>query len=185
MRKILVVAAVFLGVLSVQAQEKIINIQKTDGTNAKTRVADFKQISFLAVDAGTQGLLVKTSGGETATVLFETNPVVTISNGRLVVKSGTADKVEFEITDIAEIQFGDASGETGINGVEGLTYVLQQGEIVFRGVPEGVKPIVYSIDGRRIPAPPCRSGELRFSRTTLGTGIFIVKVGTFSVKIQF
>ena len=27
--------------------------------------------------------------------------------------------------------------------------------------------------------------ELRLSRTTLGSGIFIVKVGTFTIKIKF
>lgn len=78
MRKILVVATLFLGVLSVQAQEKVMNVQKKDGTSAQTRVAELKQISFLTVDEGGQGLLVKTLGGETAAVLFEAHPVVTI-----------------------------------------------------------------------------------------------------------
>ena len=185
MRKILCLAALFLGVLSVQAQEKVLNIQKTDGTSTQTRVADLKQISFLTVDEGGQGLLVKTLDGETAAVLFETNPVVTVSSGKLIVKSSSADAVEFEITDIAEIQFGDASGATAISDLEGFACVLQDGGVLLRGIPKGVVPRVYSIDGRSIPTPPFLGGELRLDRATLGTGIYIVKVGKFSTKIQF
>ena len=184
MRKILVVATLFLGALSGQAQEKVMNIQKTDGTTNQTRVADLKQISFLTVDEGGQGLLVKTLGGETTAVLFETNPVVTISSGKLIVKSSSAEAVEFEITDIAEIQFGDASDASAISDLEGFACVLQDGGVLLRGIPNSVKPRVYSIDGRSLPTPHFRGGELRLSRATLGTGIFIVKVGTFSTKIQ-
>lgn len=184
MRKILVVATLFLGALSGQAQEKVMNIQKTDGTTDQTRVADLKQISFLTVDEGGQGLLVKTLGGETTAVLFETNPVVTISSGKLIVKSSSAEAVEFEITDIAEILFGDASDASAISDLEGFACVLQDGGVLLRGIPNSVKPRVYSIDGRSLPTPHFRGGELRLSRATLGTGIFIVKVGTFSTKIQ-
>ena len=184
MRKILVVATLFLGVLTVKAQEKVMNIQKTDGTTSQTRVADLKQISFLTVEEGGQGLLVKTMGGETTAVLFETNPVVTISSGKLTVKSSSANSVQFEISDIAEIKFGDASDDTAVSQLEGFACVLQDGCVLLRGIPGGIKPCVYSTDGRSIPTPPFRDGELRLSRATLGTGIFIVKVGKFSTKIQ-
>ena len=185
MRKTLVVATLFLGVLSGKAQEKVMNILKTDGTSTQTRVADLKQISFLTVDEGGQGLLIKTLGGETAAILFKTNPVVTISSGKLTVKSSSADAVEFEITDIAEILFGEASDPTAIRELKGFACVLQNGGALLRGIPKGIKPHVYSLDGRSIPTPPFSNGELQLNRATLGTGIFIVKVGTFSTKIQF
>ena len=184
MRKILVLAALFLGGLSSQAQEKVMNTQKTDGTIAQTRVADLKQISFLTVDEGGQGLLVKTSGGETTAVLFEASPVVTVSSGKLTVKSSSADAVQFEISDIVEIQFGDASDATAISNLEGFACVLQDGGVLLRGIPKGVKPRICSIDGRSLPTPPFSDGDLRLSRATLGTGVFIVKVGKFSTKIQ-
>lgn len=184
MRKILIVATLFLSVLSVQAQEKVMNILKTDGTTTQTRVADLKQISFLTTSEGGQGLLVKTSGGETAAVLFEANPVVTVSNGKLTIKSDSADPVQIEITDIAEILFGDATDATAISKHEGFACVLQNGGLLLRNIPAGVKPLIYSIDGRSLPTPHVSGGELRLSRTALGTGVFIVKVGTFSTKIQ-
>ncbi len=46
MRKILVVAALFLGALSGQAQEKVMNIQKTGGARTQTRVAEVKEIDI-------------------------------------------------------------------------------------------------------------------------------------------
>ena len=184
MRKILFVVTLFLGALTGQAQEKVMNVLKTDGTTAQTRVAELKQISFLTVYEGGQGILVKTTGGETATVLFEANPVVTISSGKLIIKSSSADALEFQVTDIAEIMFGDTSGGTAISELEGFACVLQDGCVLLRGIPEDAEPRVCTIDGRTFPTPPIRGGELRLSRATLGTGIFIVKVGTFSAKIK-
>lgn len=160
------------------------NILKTDGTHAQTRVADLQQISFLAVDAGSQGLLVKTKGDETVKVLFESNPVVTISNGKLNIKPSSAEAIEMEITDIAEIVFGDASDASSIAKPEGFVCVMQDGCVLLRGIPEGVQPLVYSLDGRSLPTPPLQGDELRLNRKTLGTGFFIVKVGTFATKIR-
>ena len=185
MRKILVVTTLFLGVLTGRAQEKVMNIQKTDGTITQTRVADLKQISFLAVEDDGQGLLVKTSDGEMAAVLFESNPVVTVSSGKLTIKSSSADAVEFEIENIAEIQFGDVSEVTAIAGPEGTTCVVQDGCVLLRDIPTGIEPRICTADGRSIPVPPFAGNQLRLSRATLGTGIFIVRIGAFSAKIKF
>ena len=184
MKRIFVIATLLLGTLAVHAQEKVMNVQKKDGTSAQTRVADLSQINFLTVDAGDQGLQVKTIGGETAAVRFESHPVVTVSRGKLVVKSEPADTLEFEITDIAEILFGKAGDQTAITPTEGFAYVMQKDCLLLRSIPKGVNPYVYTIDGRRLPTPPLQGNELRLSRATLGKGIFIVKVGSFSAKIS-
>ena len=183
MRKILAVT-LSLCILPIHADEKVMNIQKKDGTTMQTRVADLKQINFLTTNEGGQGLLVKTQDGETAAILFKTVPVVTIANGKLTVKSTYADPVEFEITDIAEIQFGDKSEVTAINLPKGLTCVLQEGGTLLRGIPEGVQPRLYSLDGRILPTPPVEEGELQLNRSTLGSGVFIVKIGSLATKIQ-
>ena len=183
MRKILAVT-LSLCILPIHADEKVMNIQKKDGTTMQTRVADLKQINFLTTNEGDQGLLVKTQDGETTAILFKTVPVVTIASGKLIVKSTYADPVEFEITDIAEIQFGDKSEVTAINLPKGLTCVLQEGGILLRGIPEGVQPRLYSLDGRNLPTPPVEEGELQLNRSTLGSGVFIVKIGSLATKIQ-
>ena len=61
MKKILVVATLFLGASSGQAQEKVINILKTDGTSTQTRMSDLKQICFLTSDDTT--MLTKLTNG--------------------------------------------------------------------------------------------------------------------------
>ena len=183
MRKILAVT-LSLCILPIHADEKVMNIQKKDGTTMQTRVADLKQINFLTTNEGGQGLLVKTQDGETAAILFKTVPVVTIASGKLTVKSTYADPVEFEITDIAEIQFGDKLEAAAINLPKVLTCVLQEGGTLFRGIPEGVQPRLYSLDGRNLPTPPVEEGELQLNRSTLGSGVFIVKIGSLATKIK-
>ncbi|MBR4644130.1 MAG: discoidin domain-containing protein [Bacteroidaceae bacterium] len=61
MRKTLIVAAIFLAALSGQAQEKVMNILKTDGTSTQTRVADIKEINILNVDKTT--MIMKGTNG--------------------------------------------------------------------------------------------------------------------------
>lgn len=184
MKRIIFVTTLFLGSLPGIAQEKVINILKTDGTNTQTRVADLKQISFLANEKSDQGILIKTLGGETAAILFESNPVVTIANSKMAIKSSTADALEFEISDIAEIQFGDASNKDGIKQPNGFAYVMQEDGAILRGIPEGIVPQVYTLDGYALPTPTIHQGELLLNHSTLGKGIFIIKVGSFSTKIQ-
>ncbi|MEE1310170.1 MAG: hypothetical protein UHJ41_08805 [Bacteroidaceae bacterium] len=106
MRKTLFAALLSLCAFAGNAQEKVMNIVKTDGTRIQTRVEELKQISFLTVSEGGEGLVVKTIGGGTASILFEESPVVTIQKGKLTIKPKTTDAVEFEITDIEEIVFG-------------------------------------------------------------------------------
>lgn len=184
MKKIFVFVMLAFATMTCQAQEKVINVQMTDGTVAQTRAAELDEITFLTLEEGGQGLIVKTVGGETARVLFEANPVVTISNGKMVVKSDPSVKQEFVITDIEEILFGDATDPAGIDRVDGFAFVLQKEGALLRGIPENVKPRVYSVDGRSIPLPHYTGGELLLTRESLGTGVFIVKVGTFTTKIM-
>lgn len=69
MRQFLVEATIFLCALSGQAQEKVMNILKTDGTSTHTRVADLKQINFFTVDEGHDVMLEKFNNGAS----FRTN----------------------------------------------------------------------------------------------------------------
>ena len=50
MKRNLIVATLLLCTMPTLAQEMVMKVQKTDGTTAKTRVADLKQITFLGTD---------------------------------------------------------------------------------------------------------------------------------------
>lgn len=184
MKAILFVAAMCFASMTVRAQEKVMNVQKADGTTSQMRVADINKISFLVADAENSGLLLKMTGGEVVSVLFESNPVVTLGSGKLTITSDADESKQFEIGDIAEITFGDASGATSIARTEGFSCVVQGDGIVLRGLPKGAKVQVCSLDGRVLPVPESSSDELRLSRQTLGSGVFIVKAGSFSAKIK-
>lgn len=184
MKKLFVLATLLSGALMTQAQEKVMKVQKKVGTVSATRVADVKQITFLAIDAAEQGFQVNTLGGQTVAVLFETTPVVTLTSGKLTVKPQSGDTMQFEITDIAEILFNKGTDITSVSAPQGFACVLQEGGALLRNIPLGTTPHVYSLDGRMLPTPTVRGGQLRLSRSTLGPGVFIVKVGTFSTKIR-
>lgn len=177
--------ALLLGALPGMAQEKVMNMLKTDGTTVQTRVNDLKQITFLGSDLSGQGLMVKTLGGETATVLFETDPVVTVGEGKLIVRPKTAETLEMEIADIAEILFGQTPGGAGISAPEGFSCIVRDGAMLLRGIPAGTAPLLCTIDGRTLPSPTVQDGQLLLSRATLGRGTFVIRVGSFAAKIQF
>jgi len=63
MKKIVFVALLFLGATTGLAQEKVLNIRKTNGTKTQTRVADLKEISILSGDADSELMLEKLSNG--------------------------------------------------------------------------------------------------------------------------
>lgn len=184
MKKLFFLLSLLLTAGLTYAQETVMNVQKTDGTTSQTRVADLDEISFLTVQQGGQGLIVKTIGGETVGVLFETNPVVSIARNKLTVKYDPSVKTEFEISNIQEILFGDASEFTGIKPVKSFSFVLQDGGAVIRDIPEGVIPQICTIDGRVLPTPQISGNELRLTRESLGSGVFVLKVGSFSTKIK-
>lgn len=160
------------------------NVQKVDGSISSIRVADLKNISFLRGDEGSQSLLVKRTDGKTTAVLFETNPVMTISDNKLIIKPGATEQTEIEIAEIAEILFDNGSNSIGKVEQNGLVCVVCDDGVTLRGIPMNVEPLVYTICGKRVATPPCRNGELKLSRATLGCGIFIVKVCSFTTKIK-
>lgn len=181
---IILAAALIFGTLTMQAQEKVMDIRHKDGTRSRTRVADVKDIHFLTVGEGGQGLLVTVVGGETVGVNFDTHPVVNFDNGKMVVTTTGADALTFELNDIAEIRFGDTLDATAIDEINAPSYLLQDGAIVLQHIPRGVTPHVYALDGRRLSTPPISDGTLRLSRATLGNGVVIVEIGNCTAKVK-
>lgn len=132
------------------------NIWKTDGTSTQTRVADLKQISFLRVDGANQGMQVKTLGGETVAVLFETEPIVTVASGTLVIKPDSTEALEIEISDIAEIRFGDMPNSITSSQAKTLSCIMQDDGALISGISKGITP--PRIFHRRTPParPACQ-----------------------------
>ncbi len=185
MKKLLAMATLALCTLSGFAQtEKTMCVQKTDGTYALTRVAELSKISFLSIGDPGKGLIVSTSVAEPVGVFFEDSPEVTVSAGKLIVASkSAASPVEIEIDNITEITFGTPASVSAPGRDSGIVCVLQSGAALFKGIPEGRVAEICGVDGRIVPAPAVTGGELRLDSDSLGKGIFIVRIGTFTTKV--
>lgn len=159
-------------------------VHKTDGTYTLTRVAELNKISFLSIADPDRKLIVGTTVSDPVTVFFGDRPEITVSDGKLVVASKAADSpVEIEIDNVTEIRFDKATSVSSTGEAGGIVCVLQSGAALFRGIPEDAVPEVYTADGRSVPVPPCAGGEMLLSRQKTGSGIFVVRIGTFTTKI--
>lgn len=184
MKKFYALAVFTLCALAANAQEKTMRVQNTDGTYTLTRVAEISRISFLSVADRGKAMIVSTVDSDPVTVLFEAQPEVTVSEGSLIISSKSTDtQVRIEINDISEIRFGEDISMSVPVATADIVCVLQGGSAIFKGITDGMKVNVCTIDGRSVPVPDCTGGELRLSRSNLGTGIFIVRIGTFTSKI--
>lgn len=159
-------------------------VQKTDGTYALTRAAEIDKITFLSIADPDKVLIVATATADPIAVLMKNQPEVTILQGKLLVSSKFDDTpVEIEINDITEIKFGETTSLSAPGKSEGIVCMLQPGAALFRDIPKGLNAQVCTVDGRSVPVPACVNGELRLSREAIGTGIYIVRIGTFTTKI--
>ncbi len=184
MKKLLAIATLALCALVANAQEKTMRVQKTDGTYALTRVAELTKISFLSINDPGKGLIVATSVSDPVVMLFEQQPEVTVSDGKLVVASkSAADNVEIELENVTEIRFGTPASLSAPNTDMGIVCVLQPGAAVFKSISDGIAVEICRIDGRTVPAHAITDGELKLSGDTLGAGIYIVRIGAFTAKV--
>ena len=94
MRKILVVATLFLGTLSGQGQEKVMDVRKTNGTSTRTPVADLRQISFLNAEDTTMitrltnGAIFRTDVNEVEEITFADTLYNLNSTGYRILETG-------------------------------------------------------------------------------------------------
>ncbi len=184
MKKLLAIAALALCALVANAQEKTMRVHKTDGTCALTRVAELTKISFMSIDDPGKGLIVVTSGSDPVAMLFEQQPEITVGDGKLIVTSkSAADNVEVELDNVNEIKFGVPASLSTPGTDTGIVCVLQPGAAVFKFIPDGAVVEICRIDGSAVPVCSITDGELKLSGDTLGAGIYIVRIGTFTAKV--
>lgn len=184
MKKFCTSAALILCALAGNAQEKAMHVRKNDATHTLTRLSEIKKISFLSIDDHDKAMVVSTVTAPEVTVLIEEQPEMTVSDGCLVISlKSDNNPVKFEINDIREIKFRDTAQSAIYAPAAGIVCTLRPGYAVFKGIPENTNVRVCSIDGHSMPVQECAGGELRLTRSMPGTGIFIVRIGTFVTKI--
>ena len=94
MKRNLIVATLFLCTMPTLAQEMVMKVQKTDGTTAKTRVADLKQITFLGTDIDEEKNHVRGEEIEISVPGSKVRMFVIPTNEELVIARDTKEIVE-------------------------------------------------------------------------------------------
>lgn len=132
-----------------------------------------------------EGLTVTPATGDSVTFLFDHEPEVTFLAGKLQVKTTqTADPVLFDLDDIREISLGTVSGIDDAAEVSGIVCRSESGSVTFSGFAPGTPAAVFTADGRPVqPTLSADGAELTLSRNVQGTGVYIVKIGTFAAKV--
>ena len=109
---------------------------------------------------------------------------VTFLAGKLQVKTTqTADPVLFDLDDIREISLGTVSGIDDAAEVSGIVCRSESGSVTFSGFAPGTPAAVFTADGRPVQPTLSDGAELTLSRNVQGTGVYIVKIGTFAAKV--
>lgn len=98
----------------------------------------------------------------TKTSLTAVGLTITFNNGNLVATNAdTSETKTIALSDLVSMNFSNSNETTGINSIEAEDFSLNEADAV------------YDLTGRRIP-----------SNTSLSKGIYIIKKGSITRKIQ-
>lgn len=130
-------------------------------------------------------LIVTPVSGEAVRFVFEQEPEVSFVGSKLHVKTNEAGRTaEFEMDDIESLSFDTASGAAAAEAPGSGIVCTHRGEsVVFSNIPEGTAAAVYTPDGK-VVMTAVAGGELTLDRSSLGAGLYIVRIGAFAAKVK-
>lgn len=130
-------------------------------------------------------LRITPRSGEPITILFSQQPEIKFNASQLAIDLTDAP-VSMDLADIEDIQFVYAqSSDKEITEIDtaDITVCYNGNNIIFSNLPERCDISVYGLDGR------CRtqtkaSGTWTLDGSTLGRGIYIIKINNTVIKIS-
>ena len=145
-------------------------------------VATLTWLSASALD----GLTITPFTGDPVTFLYSQEPDISFIGKSLKITTiGSEAPVTLDMDNIKEITLGKSAGVEDLKDVQGIACMAQADGVIFTNIPANTKALVFSLDGRTTPVQTVGAdGTLTLSRSELGTGIFIVKIGTFTSKVR-
>lgn len=134
---------------------------------------------------GTNGLWIVKKSGEKVGFTFTQEPSIAYSNMMLIITAGDVES-EIPINEIEQIYF--ASDVTAINNRIDETHpvidVVSDG-VILSGFNARKEVDVYDVTGRVVKSSSLGKNDvLHLSLSNLSAGIYIVSVGSYSVKIK-
>ncbi len=142
----------------------------------------------LSASAATfNALRIMSKNGSATTYLFDVQPELSFNGNVLVVtQAAQGSTASFELDDVDYYDFADVvSGVTAVDAASGITMQLSSSQATFQGVPQGAAVAVYTIDGRQVLATTATGGQVTIDAATVGGGVAVVRIGTFTTKIKF
>lgn len=129
---------------------------------------------------------VNTTDGKVIEYRFEIEPVVSFSDGQMVIETKTNAPVKFILENVTKITF---SGETsGIGNIAGgnnpsLSVSVSADKITINGMKPFSKVSVYSINGSLLATTNAdANGHTVVNVSSFGKGVFVVHTTTGSFK---
>lgn len=128
-------------------------------------------------------LVVTPTSGEPVTFIFDDKPEVSFLAGKLQIVTAKDDTpVTFDIDDIAAISFDTTSGTDQLPAASTICCRSNASEITFYNIPAGTPAAVYTATGMQVLATVAHD-TLTLDRSAFASGVYIVKIGTFTAKI--
>lgn len=185
-RVLLFAAALSAALWTTASENRMIRLHNADGTSTVLCTDDVRKISFLAPDVDDKGITMHFTDGRFVTVYFCDEPSVSFGDGSVTLSSaGGESPVAVSFEDVAALTLGElASVCAPGDAATGIGCRVLPEEVIFSGVPDGGVAEVFAVDGRVEGIYPAAAGEIVVQHNRLGAGTHIVRIGTFSVKIN-
>lgn len=151
-------------------------------------------LGVLGVRGGVEALHIHSTSRGVVTVLLADGPVLTFNNDRsLTVEAPSKPGIEpvvLDFDDIEKCEYGAQGDYSSVREMAGetmsaITVALDSDGVTFAGIPEGTFVEVYSIQGLPVKSEKSVSGSYRLERSSLGHGVYIVRIGVFVTKLSF
>lgn len=155
-----------------------------------------KRLSFILLAAmlflpsllmaeNTQYLVLTRNNTEVAKFSLKDTPVITFSNGNLVVTSNGEELLSTSMDGLKNSFESVSTGIQDINSDEPAKPRFYFGEAVFEGLKAGDQITVYTIDGKAVSRTTANAnGSAAIDISSLGKGIFILRTPTQSIIIK-
>ena len=126
-------------------------------------------------------VVVTLTDGTSTTISLSEKPIVTIANGKLVIKTDMA-ATEFDRANVSRFNF--IFDVSGIDGIESeANDVYHDGDhLCFSNLPENSLIEIYATDGTLLKRETA-SGAYKISLSEISAGVYIVSVNGVSTKI--
>lgn len=155
-------------------------------------------LSAFTMSAALTALHIHTASRGVVTLLLEDEPELTFNEDRSItveVTSPSAEPTEpinLSFDDVEGCTYGDANDyvEDGVSSAvvdndNEIVIHFDGNLVIFDGVPQSLTAEVYSLNGTKVANVPAMDGTVSLDRSTLGRGVYIVRIGTFVTKLSF